>query len=368
MTPALELPFELISRIFILMSPTSSTGPISPKPDACDGIPMLFGQSPAEPLEDHTAALIDLWFTRAAGYPLSISLICAKNHFLPGQLLTILAEHFSHWARIELRIPMADFLVFNEAVGPFPSLESVTIQITDRFNSFSRVRLHLVQNSPHLKALRLMDHAFVPTPFNDLGDIPPTFIDHCAALSDLPYLVCLGISFNHMRTLPLHGFGLQPSFETLLLDDESLLIYFTIPMLTSLGVWPRGSAAVVAFLSRSQRRLTTLTLGLYEDKLTTTVVGCLSVLPELYTLQLILADEMRRPGSFDGGLWCQVLRHAELVPQLCSLISSSKACIPPYAEWVALLETRQAVLVHAELHMRHRHARRMPASKRTLYH
>jgi hypothetical protein len=59
---------------------------------------------------------------------------------------------------------------------------------------------------------------------------------------------------------------------------------------------------------------------------------------------------MRRPGSFDGGLWCQVLRHVELVPQLCT------PCIPPYAEWVALLEMRQAVLVHAELHMRHRHA------------
>jgi hypothetical protein len=141
-----------------------------------------------------------------------------------------------------------------------------------------------------------------------------------------------------MYALPLHGFGLQSSFETLLPDDESLLNYFTIPMLTSLGVWPRGSAAV---------------------------------LPELYTLQLILADEMRRPESFDGGLWCQVLRHAELVPQLCTLIISSKARIPPYAERVALLEMRQAVLVHAELHMRHRHAhgrRRMPASKRTLYH
>jgi hypothetical protein len=44
-------------------------------------------------------------------------------------------------------------------------------------------------------------------------------------------------------------------------------------------------------------------------------------------------------------------------------------CTPSYAGWVALLEMRQAVLVHAELHMRHRHAhgrRRMPAP--TLYH
>jgi hypothetical protein len=90
MTPALELPFELISRIFILclplrrrVRPHRNRAPLNlagicsqwravaiatPQlwtsiylnfygRDAYDGIPILFGQSPAEPLEDQTAAL-----------------------------------------------------------------------------------------------------------------------------------------------------------------------------------------------------------------------------------------------------------------------------------------------------------------------
>jgi hypothetical protein len=85
------------------------------------------------------------------------------------------------------------------------------------------------------------------------------------------------------------------------------------------------------------------------------VLSYLSALPELDTLQLILIDPTRRPGSFNGGLWCQVLLRAELVPQLRNLIISGKAHIPPYAEWTSLLEIRRAALVHAEMHMWHRH-------------
>jgi hypothetical protein len=88
--------------------------------DAYDGIPILFGHTPAEPLDDHTAAaLMDLWFTRATDHPLSIFLICVKNHSLPDQILTILAKYFSQWGRIELGIPFDDGLFFNEVIGPF---------------------------------------------------------------------------------------------------------------------------------------------------------------------------------------------------------------------------------------------------------
>jgi hypothetical protein len=50
-----------------------------------------------------------------------------------------------------------------------------------------------------------------------------------------------------------------------------------------------------------------------------------------------------------------VLLHADLVPQLRNLIIRGKVRIPPYAEWASLLEIRRAALVHAELHMWHRH-------------
>jgi hypothetical protein len=99
------------------------------------------------------------------------------------------------------------------------------------------------------------------------------------------------------------------------------------------------------------------------------VVSCLSALPELCTLRLLLTDETRQPGSFNGALWCQVLLRAALVPQLRTLLISGKARIPPYAEWAALLENRRAALVHAELHMWHRHPhvrRRTPPPPRRI--
>jgi hypothetical protein len=188
--------------------------------------------------------------------------------------------------------------------------------------------------------------------------IPTTITPaHFAALlGHLPHLVHIGgILARSLRVLPSHGITLKPSLETLLLDDESLLNYFAIPTLKHLGVWPRNSVPVVAFLSRSQCHLTSLSLGIYEDTFSTTVLSCLSALPELDTLQLILIDPTRRPGSFNGALWCQVLLRAELVPQLRNLIISGKAHTPPYAEWASLLEIRRAAIVHAELHMWHQH-------------
>jgi hypothetical protein len=44
------------------------------------------------------------------------------------------------------------------------------------------------------------------------------------------------------------------------------------------------------------------------------------------------------------------------VPSAADLIILSRVRIPPYAEWIALLETRQTTLLHVELHTRHRHA------------
>jgi hypothetical protein len=45
---------------------------------------VLFGRTDGGPLQEHSVALR---FTRAAGHPLSISLICPKNHPLPDDVL-----------------------------------------------------------------------------------------------------------------------------------------------------------------------------------------------------------------------------------------------------------------------------------------
>ncbi|KAJ7655999.1 hypothetical protein DFH06DRAFT_958640, partial [Mycena polygramma] len=105
--PALALPYELVSQTFLsclLLSgcvrPHSNRVPMALSQicsqwrgvalttpqlwtsislhfgddlSAYDGISPLLGED-AEPIEDHTANLLDLWFNRAAGHPLSISL------------------------------------------------------------------------------------------------------------------------------------------------------------------------------------------------------------------------------------------------------------------------------------------------------
>jgi hypothetical protein len=123
---------------------------------------MLFGRTDRGPLEDHTAALMDLWFTRATGHPLLISLICPKNHSLPEGFLATMSRYSVQWGRIELGIPMADFLVFNKIPGLFPLLGSLSIQITDSVHPFNGRYVNVISSLPNLTALHLMDQNLVP--------------------------------------------------------------------------------------------------------------------------------------------------------------------------------------------------------------
>ncbi|KAF8208043.1 hypothetical protein K438DRAFT_1961556 [Mycena galopus ATCC 62051] len=395
---ALELPFELISKIFISclplrrrVRPHRNRAPLNLASicgqwravaiatpelwasvnldfygrDAYDGIPILFGSADVEPPEDHTIDLVGLWFTRAAGQPLSISLICFYNHSLPDNLLTTVANFSHQWGRVELGITMTDFLVFNEVVGPFPSLRSLSIQVTDTSQAFAGVSVHAIHQAPHLEALQLVDRHFSPVylDLDNLTTIPRTLtaLQATSYVMSLAQIAAFLHHFPHLLHLDLRGFHsaasdgriLPASLETLLLDDERLLSHLFIPALKHLNMRLVEETPVVEFLGRSQCHLTTLTLEIYTIPSNATLTSCLVALPELLVLQLIFSNR----GTLGAVLSGDALHRTDLIPHLRILIIdiNSKTHIPVCERWVALLQMRPA-LKHAELHVWPQHA------------
>ncbi|KAJ6507575.1 hypothetical protein DFH09DRAFT_277392, partial [Mycena vulgaris] len=125
--PALTLPYELASKIFIdtlplhrRVRPGRKRAPLQlaqvcsqwravalgtpelwssiylefPTGGPYDGLPILFGLPDAEPVVDHTGELLELWLTRAANHTVSVTLICTdRNICLPENVLSILSAH-----------------------------------------------------------------------------------------------------------------------------------------------------------------------------------------------------------------------------------------------------------------------------------
>ncbi|KAF7335031.1 hypothetical protein MVEN_02253300 [Mycena venus] len=303
---ALDLPFELISQIFVAclplrrrVRPHRRRAPLNlasicsqwraiaiATPElwasvylefhdivAYDGIQTLLGFTEPgplqEPFQDNTAALIHLWFTRAAGHTLSISLICTKNHRLPCDVLEAIEAFFPQWGRIELGIPMADFIAFNRIAGPFPSLRSLSIQVTDRLHPFHGFHIQSIFQSPQLQALQLRDKNSAHTFPNNPTAIPRTLTAFQIGLSSLTQLADL---LGHLPRLshldlgtsygaPLDGPSLSVSLDTLLVTNDRWLNGLIIPTRKHLDVWPSVETSLLTFLVHSQCHLTTLSLG-----------------------------------------------------------------------------------------------------------
>ncbi|KAF7354354.1 F-box domain-containing protein [Mycena venus] len=387
--PALELPYELISHIFIYCLPLrrrvrphwnraplnlasicsqwravaiatpelwTSIYLVFDGRDAYDGIPLLFSLPDAEPLDDHTAALMDLWFSRTAGHPLSISLICSPHHSLPVDVVATIAGRYTQWGRVELAMPMADFLVFNEVAGPFPCLTSLSLQITDRFRPFSDIHINAVHHSPHLNALQLMDPQWAPTWLDDSAAIPRTLtvLSLVSSVPSVAYFSSVLDQNPHLLHLSIECLGPVPVFDgprltaptkSLMVSDVHLLHFFTMPDLQYLHVSPLDAGLLVDFLSHSQCQLTTLSLHVWKYQSIETFTHCLSALPTLNTLVLVFPD----PGCSSTARY-QALQRSELVPGLRVLIVTDMAQTPVYEPVVALLQVRPT-LVHFELHM-----------------
>ncbi|KAJ7729933.1 hypothetical protein B0H16DRAFT_1733981 [Mycena metata] len=330
MAKALELPYELTSKIFInclplrrrlvaiggpsplLLLPSFLYLELSCGSTSFDGIPTLFGENNPDLVEEHTATLLDLWFTRAAGHALSIILICSRGTSLDPKTLNVLSSHANHWGRVELAITESDFLQFNQIVGPFPLLQSLSLQITDNPSLFPH-RISALERSPNLRALQLRDQQ------SRLLSSPTTLAESPHTLTALQALAWMFAKFPRLRhfhcaiyTWPVTGPRLIQPLTSLVVSHNVALEFLDLPILEYLQVSlrdDRPSKHFIGFLARSGSRLTHLSLDL-EYMTSGGFSRCLSalpVLPELTTL------ELRRPAPHAGVDACQENRYAAFI-------------------------------------------------------
>ncbi|KAJ7138396.1 hypothetical protein C8R44DRAFT_976121 [Mycena epipterygia] len=404
---ALELPYELTSQIFIhclplhrRVRPGRKRAPLQlaqicgqwravalatpelwssiylefPTGGPYDGIPMLLGIPSVEPVQDHTCDLLELWLARAADYPLSITLICPDRHTrLPERLLDLVAVSSAHWARVELQVSIADFLHFDRIQGPFPSLRSLGIRITDYAGAFPRV--NAIREAPELRTVNLMDEfsglapqavQLLPASATALQSVT---IRQADPLEELHHIL---EQFPHLRHLRIYYEGpsnhpmatarkLVLHLQSLLLRSRAVFLDFVdIPTLEHLEVglgwisWRNDIAPIPAFLTCSARHLNHLTLdieyilGCDLMECIDALIPCLEAVPTLTTLELVLPNASVHAARY------QFLLSATLLPHLRTLIITDTLRVGTYAPFLAMLRARPA-LVHAELHLRPRH-------------
>ncbi|KAJ6462447.1 hypothetical protein C8R45DRAFT_1220474 [Mycena sanguinolenta] len=293
MTDFEKLPFELHSKIFLHCLPldgrplasdcASDTRALEfgifPHDSEYHGLSFLFGYE-TTPAIDRTVALVDLWFRRSNGYPLSITIRCLQRglRFPPG-LMRVLTNRSDQWQRLELMLSRLDFVELDGASGPFTCLRSLALNVNDHLSpSFTWNRDRYTQ-APSLTLLRLgssLCRASLLT-----GEATKITATRLTALefstTDPALIVSIIHHLPHLQHLIIHRVHVYHPFMSspvpvtasltcLILDgavEHDVLDFITLPALNHLGVNlqnAEGSTAVVSFVARSRCVLTRLTL------------------------------------------------------------------------------------------------------------
>ncbi|KAJ7493035.1 hypothetical protein B0H11DRAFT_2277586 [Mycena galericulata] len=389
---ALELPYELISKIFLHCLPlhrrirpcrgcvslrlsqicgrwreVALTTPelwssvylefTARKP--YDGLSMLFDGVDPEPDPDHTHDVLELWFTRAAGYPLSVTMICNDLRVgLPPRLIDLVAAHSAQWGRVEIQVTAEDFRAFVEIPGPFPRLLSLAIRtIAPMAHRLQLPAVNFLHRAPNLKAVN-----FPPTwmTSRQLGVLPASLMalqsmywrtgdnsSYSSFFEQLPHLRQLGTTADFPATLNMHS-GVLPILQSLITDSTYILEFIDAPALDFLGV--RSHPSLTAFLSRSAGQLTCLSIDIASWHIGGAVLTeSLEEVPTLTTLDLSFPDERASSPRY------AFLERADLLPRLRRLVITDLLHRDMSAQFLAVVRTRPA-LTHAELHLRPRHA------------
>ncbi|KAJ6583500.1 hypothetical protein DFH09DRAFT_1360132 [Mycena vulgaris] len=401
-SPVFELPYELTSKIFIYclplhrrVRPCQNRAPLLlaqicsqwravalRTPELWSSIYLGQPENPynglfyllypdADPAPDPTCDLLELWLSRTAGYPLSITLMCRSQPVgLAQKLFAAIAVYSAQWRRIELELTTADFFDFNKIEGPFPSLLSLAIQLTDNQEAFPAVTA--IHAAPNLTALNLANELSLLVLAPSLAAMPSSLtalqllnVDShgISQLDDFLRLLEFFPHFLHLSTFGMdHGPPIThtptgspttviPHLKSLLLEGGiDHFAFVDIPALEHLQidlVWHLRPTSVTTFLSRSAAYLTHLTLrviGVLREK----IVTCLEAVPSLATLELLFSDHYYKP----YGDSYQLLQRANLLPQLRTLIITDETLHPgTYTAFLAVLHARSG-LTRAGLHIR----------------
>jgi hypothetical protein len=406
--PVLELPYELTSKIFVhclpvhrRVRPQRQRAPLllaqicshwravaltTPElwssiylefvGNNYEGLSTMFDPD-VEPDVDHTCDLVELWLARAAGYPLSITLICRRRNFwlpdvrLPPDILSVIAAHSAHWRRIELQISTQDLDDFNEIPGPFPVLRSFAVQLTNS-GMLSLPRVIAIGSSPNLSAFRLSTDFSPPFFYFPLENVPASltalqlspsngaskldsFVQLCTHFPGLLHLETYGMPLSYipgqMGTPPILSGPptLFPHLRSLLLHGSTTFLDFIhTPSLEHLGIKVSidvNPPAIAAFFTRSASNLTHLTIHILGVPFTR-LTACLTAVPALTTLEILCEykyADLARYGFLESALG--------ILPLLRTLIITDTLHTGPYAAFLQVLQSQRG-LTRAELHIR----------------
>ncbi|KAJ6549468.1 hypothetical protein B0H10DRAFT_1290495 [Mycena sp. CBHHK59/15] len=346
-SPAVRIPFEITSRIFrhclstngrirpdrraapLLLSQICrhwrsvalSTGELwcsialeFSSSDVHSGLSPLFGDSEPQAL-DYSRATIDLWFNRAAGHPLSLTLKCTdKFTELPAQVLAAIVIYSVRCCRIELEIPVRDLVQIQTSQAPFPVLKTLAISSSPlaaplTFAESYGLLTAKFHPAPNLKKLRLLK--FIRSaPYISVGSVSLTNLEvhemvtvvGCADIFlRFPQLLHLSLT-QHARIFGSNGMsgGLTevqpPPLQSLRLHGGIHMLELTrLPTLQSLTLLLCGeadAARLLAFFSASACQLTHLALSIMDDvyridpQTDCTLQRCLESVSTLRTLQM----------------------------------------------------------------------------------
>ncbi|KAJ7289476.1 hypothetical protein C8J57DRAFT_1459464 [Mycena rebaudengoi] len=235
---ALEIPFEIVSKIFIDCLPPPAR--VRPSPNQAPlllaqicrqwrsvalstadlwtsaaleyhsgdvsyaGLSRLFGDdSDVAPSEDDAIGLLlDAWFARAAVHPLSLAINWAhKRRALPATLLAVLKSYSPRCSRVELHFPRMDLARINAIPGPFPHLRRVILHLTDDVGPYISTFAPF-HDAPALRELRISGAEGCSFALS-IG--PASALTHLEISSRMTHRECLYIlsHFPHLAHLSL---------------------------------------------------------------------------------------------------------------------------------------------------------------------
>lgn len=323
-----ELPFELRSKIFLLclpldgrVRPSPLTAPLLlaqvctrwravalatprlwssiffefPNSTPHHGLSIQF-EDEIDPIVDPTTALVDLWFGRCSGFPLSVTIrSCQGGLRVPRGLIEVLKRRFTQWQRLELSLSATDFLELLSVSGPFPHLRSLALDVNDAIAEKFTWNQDLYTLAPDLALFRIgrslsWKHSFPDgARLSSLKALELSLVNYNPDMFNVfPHIHDLVLRIPNRTSAP--SVPVTAHLRSLILDGNAgFLNYLTLPALEHLGAVitdVETANALVSFVTRSRCVLTRLALRsslVYPD----TWAVLLPVAETVSTLELI---------------------------------------------------------------------------------
>ncbi|KAK6984807.1 hypothetical protein R3P38DRAFT_2743704 [Favolaschia claudopus] len=297
-----DLPFELISKVFIHCLPRY--GRVRPDPQLAPllllqicsrwravalatpwlwnsiflecfresgytGLSILFEDE--LPLAIHPiASLVDLWFSRCEGFPLSITLLSREVGLsLPYGVIGVIQSRCSWWNRLELRLANQNLTDLFSVEGPFPLLQNVALG-NSSYNVLPlpfEIQRDVYLKSPSLEIFRMRHSSINPFFKGVMGGGPKLhtmeLCHHRFDFDSLTEFFSLLPDLRHLNVEVYNPSGVVsslrrlsiPGLKTLVVERNiDFLAYISAPALEDLGVPVQtelDATIVVSFVSRS---------------------------------------------------------------------------------------------------------------------